>query len=49
MQISLNIQKDRSYSHQVLEDIECGKDELFTQEQYDKEMEVFEKSLLCEL
>jgi predicted CopG family antitoxin len=42
---SKQFQEDRAYFHNILEDIESGKAELLTQEQYDKEMEAFEKSL----
>lgn len=38
--------KDKAYFHQALKDIENGKTELLTQEEYDKEMKFFEKSLL---
>jgi hypothetical protein len=42
---SLQFQEDRAYFHKALEDIESGRNELLTQEQYDNEMELFEKSL----
>jgi len=42
---SLEFQEDKAYFHQALEDIESGRTELLTQEQYDNEMELFEKSL----
>lgn len=42
---SKQCQKDRAYFHEILKDIESGRTELLTQEQYNKEMEAFEKSL----
>jgi len=42
---SKQFQEDRAYFHEILEDIESGRTELLSQEQYDKEMEAFEKSL----
>jgi len=42
---SKQFQEDRAYFQEALEDIESGRAELLTQEQYDKEMEAFEKSL----
>jgi len=42
---SKQFQEDRAYFHGILENIESGKTELLSQEQYDKEMEAFEKSL----
>ena len=42
---SLEFQEDKAYFHQALEEIESGKAKLLTQEQYDNEMELFEKSL----
>jgi len=42
---SKEFQEDRAYFRKILEDIESGRTELLTQEQYDKEMEAFEKSL----
>ena len=42
---SKQFQEDRAYFQKALEDIESGRTELLTQEQYDKEMEAFEKSL----
>ena len=42
---SKQFQEDRAYFHEILEDIESSKTELLTQEQYDKEMKAFEKSL----
>jgi len=42
---SKQFQEDRAYFHEILEDIESGRTELLSQEQYDKEMGAFEKSL----
>jgi hypothetical protein len=42
---SKQFQEDKAYFHKILEDIESGRTELLSQEQYDKEMEAFEKSL----
>jgi len=42
---SKQFQEDRAYFHKILEEIESGKTELLTPEQYDKEMEDFERSL----
>ena len=42
---SKQCQEDRAYFHEILKDIESGRTELLTQEQYNKEMEAFEKSL----
>jgi len=42
---SKQFQEDRAYFHEILEDIESGRTELLSQEQYDKEIEAFEKSL----
>ncbi|ADN09074.1 hypothetical protein [Sulfurimonas autotrophica] len=42
---SKQFQEDKAYFHQTLEDIESGKTELLSQEQYENEMEAFEKSL----
>ena len=61
MQISLNIQDDvyqklvsagvdmQLKVNDYLVSLANKKDELFTQEQYNKDMEAFEKSLKCEL
>ncbi|WP_457747471.1 hypothetical protein [Sulfurimonas sp.] len=42
---SKQFKEDRAYFHEILEDIESDRTELLSQEQYDKEMEAFEKSL----
>jgi len=42
---SKQFQEDKAYFQEALEDIENGKTELLSQEQYDREMKLFEKSL----
>ncbi len=42
---SKQYQEDRAYFQEALEEIESGKTELLSQEQYEKEMKAFEQSL----
>ncbi len=42
---STQFQEDKAYFQEALEEIESGKTELLSQEQYEKEMKAFEQSL----